>query len=131
MEVERELFGIEAWSSSTFRSELADKETRYYLVATEDDRVVGYAGLAILAHEAHVLTIGVSVRHQGRGIGTALLRNLLAEADRRGASSVLLDVRVDNEAAQRIYQRHGFRPIGVRRGYYQPSGTDAVVMRRG
>ncbi|HZB51708.1 MAG TPA: GNAT family N-acetyltransferase, partial [Mycobacteriales bacterium] len=71
--------------------------------------------------------IGVATAAQGRGLGTALLRDLLAAAgDRR----VLLDVRADNEVAQRLYRRHGFVPVGRRRGYYQPSGMDAVVMAR-
>jgi [ribosomal protein S18]-alanine N-acetyltransferase len=93
--------------------------------------VLGYAGLAVYDDEAHVLTLGVTRSAQGRGIGTALLVDLLAAADARGAPRVLLDVRADNAAAQRLYARHGFVPIGRRRRYYQPSGTDAVVMARG
>ena len=57
----------------------------------------------------------------------ALLRDLLAAA---GPRRILLDVRVDNATAQRLYERHGFVPIGRRRRYYQPSGTDALVMAR-
>ena len=67
---------------------------------------------------------------QRRGVGRALLEELLAEAARRGARSILLEVAVDNAAAQRLYATYGFEPIGVRRGYYQPSNTDALVMRR-
>jgi ribosomal-protein-alanine N-acetyltransferase len=59
-----------------------------------------------------------------------LLRDLLAVAHRADARRVFLDVRADNPVAQRLYTRHGFVRIGVRRGYYQPSGTDAVVMLR-
>jgi ribosomal protein S18 acetylase RimI-like enzyme len=77
-----------------------------------------------------VLTLGVATAEQGRGLGAALLRDLLDAAERAGAREVLLDVRADNPVAQRLYARHGFVPIGVRRRYYQPSGTDAVVMRR-
>ena len=63
----------------------------------------------------------------GRGVGTLLLRDLLAAA---GSRPVFLDVRVDNEVAQRLYERHGFVAVGRRRKYYQPSGTDALVMVR-
>jgi [ribosomal protein S18]-alanine N-acetyltransferase len=65
----------------------------------------------------------------GEGIGAALVENLLAEAGRRGCTEVFLEVRVDNGRAQRLYRRHGFDSVGVRHGYYQPSGTDALVMR--
>ncbi|MGZ6811801.1 MAG: GNAT family N-acetyltransferase, partial [Blastococcus sp.] len=79
--------------------------------------------------EAHVATLGVTGALQGEGIGSLLLDALLAEADRR-SPVVLLEVRADNEAAQRLYRRRGFTEIGRRRAYYQPSGTDAVVMKR-
>ena len=127
MELEDELFGAEAWSAAAYWNELAETATRHYVVALARDRVLGYAGLAVYGDEAHVLTIGVATAAQGCGLGTALLRDLLAAAgDRR----VLLDVRADNEVAQRLYRRHGFVPVGRRRGYYQPSGMDAVVMAR-
>ena len=128
MVLEQELFGAESWSEAAYWNELAETATRHYVVALEEaDRVVGYAGLAVFGDEAHVLTIGVAGAAQGRGLGTALLLDLLAAAgDRR----VLLDVRADNEVAQRLYRRHGFVPVGRRRRYYQPSGTDAVVMAR-
>ena len=69
-------------------------------------------------------------RRWGEGIGGALLDGLLTEAARRGCTEVFLEVRVDNDRAQRLYRRRGFTEIGIRRGYYQPSGTDALVMRR-
>lgn len=67
---------------------------------------------------------------QRRGIGRLLLEELLAEAARRDLRAVLLEVAADNAPAQRLYAGYGFEPIGVRRGYYQPSNTDALVMRR-
>ncbi len=127
MVLEDELFGAEAWSAAAYWNELAEPATRHYVVAVAGDDVVGYAGLAVFGDEAHVLTIGVAGAAQGRGLGATLLRDLLAAAgDRR----VLLDVRADNEVAQRLYRRHGFVPVGRRRRYYQPSGVDAVVMAR-
>ena len=53
-----------------------------------------------------------------------------AEAARRGCTEVSLEVRTDNMRAQQLYRRYGFRQIGIRKGYYQPSGADALVMRR-
>jgi [ribosomal protein S18]-alanine N-acetyltransferase len=77
-----------------------------------------------------VLTIAVSEDRWGQGVGTALMTGLLAEAGRRGCGEVYLEVRVDNERAQRLYRQLGFAQVGLRRGYYQPSGADALVMRR-
>ena len=128
MVLEEELFEAEAWSAAAYWNELAETATRRYVVAVDDaDRVVGYAGLAVFGDEAHVLTIGVTGSAQGRGLGTALLLDLLATA---GGRRVLLDVRADNDVAQRLYRRHGFVPVGRRRRYYRPSGVDAVVMAR-
>jgi ribosomal-protein-alanine N-acetyltransferase len=73
--------------------------------------------------------VGVAQERWGEGIGAAMLENLLAEAGRRGCTEVFLEVRTDNDRAQRLYRRYGFAGIGVRRGYYQPSGADALVMR--
>ena len=124
------LFGEEAWSPDMLASELAGEPGKYYLVAAEDGVIAGYAGmLATGGGQAEVLTVGVAQDRWGEGIGAALLENLLTEAARRGCTEVFLEVRTDNDRAQRLYRRYGFVGIGVRRGYYQPSGADALVMR--
>ena len=130
--LEQALFGEEAWSVDMLAAELAAVGSgRYYLVAEEAGTVAGYAGLlAPGGGQADVLTIGVSEDRWGQGIGTALMAGLLAEARRRGCAEVYLEVRVDNRRAQRLYRQLGFAQVGLRRGYYQPSGADALVMRR-
>jgi len=132
MAIEHELFEADSWSEGMFWSELAERDTRRYLVVEDAEGVVcAYAGLLAYApHEAYVQTMAVSPRSQRRGIGEAMLVELLNEADRRGCPHVDLEVRADNDPAIRLYQRHGFTQIAVRRGYYQPSGADALVMRR-
>jgi len=130
MVLEEELFAPDTWTVSMYREELAQTATRHYLVADDEGAVVGYAGLIAYADEAHVATIGVARARQGEGIGALLLDALLAEADRRRSPVVLLEVRADNELAQGLYRRRGFAEIGRRPRYYQPSGTDAVVMQR-
>jgi ribosomal-protein-alanine N-acetyltransferase len=127
LRLEHELFGEETWSAAAFWNELAETGTRHYVVALRGAELVGYAGLAVFGDEAHVLTIGVTGAAQGQGVGTLLLRDLLAAA---GPRKVFLDDRVDNAVAQRLYERHGFVKVGRRRKYYQPSGTDALVMAR-
>ena len=79
--------------------------------------------------EAEIHTIGVDPAHQGRGIGRALLRGLLAAADTLHAT-VFLEVRTDNDAARTLYETEGFVVVGLRRNYYRPSGADAYTMRR-
>ena len=131
MVLEREIFGDEAWSETMFWSELAEHGSRFYLVVEDNSEVVAYAGLcAYPPDDAYVQTIAVPPSHQGRGIGTTLLVRLIDEAHRRACRRLDLEVRADNASAIALYERHGFTRIGVRRGYYQPSGTDAVVMRK-
>ena len=130
--VEVDLFGEDAWSPEMLASELAGEPGgRYYLVAEKDGLLAGYAGLLAPGRgQADVLTIAVIKERWSEGIGGALLEGLLAEAGRRGCTEVFLEVRVDNDRAQRLYRRYGFADAGLRRGYYQPSGVDARVMRR-
>jgi [ribosomal protein S18]-alanine N-acetyltransferase len=131
LNLELTLFGEEAWSRQMLAGELGQQpDSRLYLVAEQDKQIVGYAGLLAAGGQADVLTIAVDGGRWGRGVGSALLRELLAEATHRGCTEVFLEVRADNARAQRLYQWWGFTEIGVRRGYYQPSGTDAIVMRR-
>jgi ribosomal-protein-alanine N-acetyltransferase len=124
--IEEDLFGAEKWSAAMFWNELAQRH--FYLVAEENEKVAGYAGLAVVdQEESWVQNIAVDRRAQRGGIGRQLLEALLAEAGRR---KVLLEVAVDNVPAQRLYAGYDFEPVGIRRGYYQPSNTDAVVMMR-
>lgn len=127
--IEADLFAAEQWTAGMFWNELANGH--HYLVAQDrDGTVLGYAGLAQGLGEAWVQNIAVRRDAQRRGIGRALLEALLAEAVRDGDVPVLLEVAVDNGPAQRLYAAYGFSPVGVRRGYYQPSNKDALVMRR-
>jgi [ribosomal protein S18]-alanine N-acetyltransferase len=129
--LEYAMFGEEAWSRQMLEGELAEQpRSRYYLVAADDGVLTGYAGLMVAGAQADVLTLAVAADRWGQGIGSALLEALLAEAARRGCTEVFLEVRTDNDRAQRLYRRYGFTQIGIRKGYYQPSGADALVMRR-
>ncbi|MBB4686397.1 ribosomal protein S18-alanine N-acetyltransferase [Amycolatopsis jiangsuensis] len=133
-EIEKVLFpGDDPWSSRAFQSEL--DQGYYYVAARSDDgaELLGYAGLAVVGrrgdYEAEVHTIGVVPHAQGQGIGKALLRALLTQADEVSAQ-VFLEVRTDNDPAVRLYEAHGFQKLGIRKRYYQPSGADAFTMAR-
>ena len=132
MALERELFPDDAWTPEMFAAEFAQPASRrLYLVAEEENALIGYAGMMFTGgSQADVVTLAVDPAHWGRGTGTALLNSLLDEAGNRGYAEVLLEVREDNPRARELYSRHGFTEVGIRRGYYQPSGVDAVVMRK-
>ena len=131
MRHERELFGTEAWTRSGYRTELADSRYRYYVAAEgPDGQLLGWAGVMMIADAAEILTVGVVPSAQRRGIGRQLLRTLLEEAVRRGAREVFLEVRIDNDAARKLYEAEGFAEVGLRRGYYDAGRIDAVVMKR-
>jgi ribosomal-protein-alanine N-acetyltransferase len=134
--LERAVFPEDAWTPGMLWSELAHARgpyaTRRYVVAEDPgagDALVGYGGLAAVDGTGDIQTLGVLPSHQGTGLGARLLTALLSAATDFECREVLLEVRVDNTPAQRLYGRFGFAPIGLRRGYYQPGNVDALVMR--
>ncbi|MDX2547888.1 GNAT family N-acetyltransferase [Streptomyces sp. WI04-05B] len=148
LELEKDLFPEDAWSRGMFWSDLAHARgpdaTRRYFVAEDAEsapeggrRIIGYAGLATAGTEsdsgsatgADIQTIAVAREHWGTGLGALLLTELLRAATAFECAEVMLECRVDNVRAQKLYERFGFEPIGFRRGYYQPGNVDALVMR--
>lgn len=127
-DLERRLFPVDAWPLQMFFDELAQAETRRYLVAEQNGRIVGYAGLMCIDPIADIQTIAVVPEQEGKGIGSALLRELIRESRLRHAEDVLLEVRADNPRAQQLYLRFGFQQIHVRPRYYR-DGVDALIMR--
>lgn len=153
MALETDIFANDAWSSATMADEL-DNPQCYYLVAFRPEpagaghadigqpvagqaavglpgAIEAYAGLFAPggSPEADIRTIAVAAPARRRGLGRVLMLSLMAEARRRGARQVFLEVRADNPAAQRLYASLGFERIAVRAKYYQPDGVDAWVMR--
>lgn len=125
--LEQELFSSGAWSAAALEQEV-HAPARYYLVATLEDTLVGYAGYWYDGEDAELMTIGVSKQFQGQAIGSQLLQQLLANAKQQGAWRMLLEVRVDNDPALKLYKNHGFTIMSVRKRYYQPEGIDAYTM---
>jgi [ribosomal protein S18]-alanine N-acetyltransferase len=128
--LERDLFAHDAWAEPTWWAELAGRPRREYLVLTDSHGVLGYAGLDHGGEVADVMTIAVAPRAQGRGFGRLLLDELEQRASIRGAANVILEVRADNLAALRLYERSGYAVLSTRRRYYQPGDIDALVMRK-
>jgi len=123
------LFADDAWSEQTWWAELAGRPRRSYVVGEQSGTVVGYAGVDCGGEVADVMTIAVAPAAQGQGLGSALMRWLVAEARRAGSEHLMLEVRADNALAQRLYAAAGFTQLSVRHRYYQPGGVDALIMR--
>jgi ribosomal-protein-alanine N-acetyltransferase len=130
----RRVLAIEAqvyprpWSPTLFLSEMAQRNTRTYLVARHQGQVVGYAGMMFTGREAHVTNIAVDPAVHGRKVGSRLLLALITEALARGTDTLSLEVRVSNANAQAMYAKFGFSVAGVRRGYYVETNEDALIM---
>lgn len=118
----------EPWTKGMLLDEIRNTETRRYTVAVEDGVIVGYLGVMFVLDELHVNTIGVLPGHEGRGIATALLDEAWGDASARGVARATLEVAVTNTRAQRLYQRYGFAPVGIRKNYYERTHEDALVM---
>lgn len=127
-ELELQLFPKTAWSEAQFWSELA-ADHRMLVVAKDEDELVGYAGINIDTYESEIMTIAVRPTHQGQGLGSLLLRQMLDASDAAMVPRVLLEVEVDNEPAIGLYERFGFVRSGVRPNYYG-LGIDALLMER-
>lgn len=116
------------WPPYAFRQELETNRMARYLVVRGGERVIAYAGVWLMADEAHVTTFAVLPAYRRRGIGGLLLCELVKLCADLGASVVTLEVRLSNAVARGLYQRFGFRPVGVRPRYYSDDGEDALIM---
>ena len=125
--IERQVYP-RPWSPNLFLAEMRNQKDRAYFVALEGRAVIGYGGLLSYGDEAHITTIAVDPDYQRRKIGSRLLLELIERARALDAVAISLEVRVTNWAAQRLYGRFGFRPVGVRKNYYQEVNEDALVM---
>jgi [ribosomal protein S18]-alanine N-acetyltransferase len=116
------------WTFGLFLGEISQRASRVYLVARVGSEVVGYAGMFRAVDDGHITTIAVDPAWQRWGIATRLLLAMARAAVDRGCRNLTLEVRMSNSGAQALYQRFGFVPAGVRKGYYPETGEDALVM---
>jgi [ribosomal protein S18]-alanine N-acetyltransferase len=119
------------WSRSMFASEIS-KPSSICLGAFDEDRgaLIGYLIIARYVDAWHVMNIAVDPADQGRGVATVLLEQLFEVTANDGRRGYTLEVRVSNERAIKLYERLGFEPRGVRRGYYTDNREDALIMWR-
>ena len=116
------------WPANAFRHELTQNKNAHYIVAREGEHIVGYAGLWLSLDEAHITTFAVLPEYRRRKIGERMLLSIFERAERLGAEWLTLEVRASNLPAQRLYEKYGFRPAGIRRRYYSDNNEDAIIM---
>ena len=129
-DIERASFSA-PWPTYAFRQELESNRLARYVVAREGDHVVGYGGLWLMVDEAHITTFAVAPASRRQGVGERMLLELLRISESVGAAVATLEVRVSNLPARRLYEKYGFRPVGVRPRYYTDNNEDALIMTTG
>ena len=125
--IERASFAT-PWPAHAYRQELEANRLAHYLVATLAGDIVAYGGIWLMVDEAHITTFAVHPRYRQRGIGERLLLALLDVALDRHAREATLEVRLSNLPARRLYEKYGFRPVGIRPRYYSDNQEDALIM---
>ena len=116
------------WPAHAYRQELEANRLAQYLVGTIGGEMVAYGGIWLMVDEAHVTTFAVHPRYRRRRIGERLLLSLMDLAADRSAREATLEVRLSNLAARRLYEKYGFRPVGIRPRYYSDNQEDALIM---
>jgi [ribosomal protein S18]-alanine N-acetyltransferase len=118
----------EPWSRTMLLDEITNVENRRYTVAVESKSIIGYLGVMFVMDELHINTIGTLPGHEGRGVATSLMDEAWEDAKGRGIARATLEVAVSNERAQALYGRYGFRPVGIRKNYYERIQEDALIL---
>ena len=127
LEIERSIYPF-PWTPGNFRDSLRAGYSCWVYRDGED--LIGYAVLMLASGEAHLLNLSIAVLRSAAGTGGSLLGDVVGVARRHGAQILFLEVRPSNTAGQRLYARHGFQQVGVRRNYYpaQRGREDALVL---
>lgn len=128
--IEKEIYPESPWSAAQFREELFGvPKTRRYLVATSENRIVGYGGIAIAGDVADIHTLTVLPEFRRQGIATHILQELESWATAKGLRSFMLEMREGNAQAQPLYEKYGYKVISRRDNYYAPK-IHALIMRK-
>ena len=126
--IENAVFSV-PWTETGFFSFLIRDDT-LFLVAEEEGIILGYVGILISFDESEITNVCVAESARRRGIGRALLEELIRRMNEKGVTVIHLDVRVSNVAAISLYRSLGFEQDGLRKGYYELPKEDAMLMSR-
>ena len=115
------------WEAILFHEEFLQSFSRSYGIRC-DGELAGFLVLHVVVDEAHILNFGIRTAFRGRGLGRALLGEVIEILNREGVRRVTLEVRKGNEIARKLYSSFGFIEAGTRERYYRDDNEDAVVM---
>lgn len=118
------------WATQAYLSELQNKFARYFVLLDDQERVIGYTGMWLFAGESHITTIAVHPDYRSRGYGRMLMMTLIEYSKEHNVGTMVLEVRVSNICAIKLYSSLGFKRIGIRKNYYLETREDAIVMLR-
>lgn len=124
--IEARIFS-QPWSRQGFWDAIKLEGT-IFLVAEEDENVLGYIGMYSAFDEGEITNVAVDAQARCRGIGGMLIAEMKKAAVQQGVSQIVLEVRISNENAIRLYEKNGFVKQGVRRGFYDFPKEDAYIM---
>jgi ribosomal-protein-alanine N-acetyltransferase len=117
------------WSQKSLEDETLNP-CAYFITAVDEEKILGYGGMHCSHHECYVDNIAVFGHHRKKGVGTAIVEELIREAQRRDAEFISLEVRPSNRAAVSLYTRLGFLEEGRRRNFYTDPTEDALILTR-
>ena len=127
-ELEQQCFSV-PWTRQQLCCELPD-DRHVFLVAQAGERVLGYVGMMHVLDEGYISNVAVAPTERRQGIASTLIGELLSCAEKLELSFVSLEVRVSNAPAISLYERMGFLPVGLRKGYYEQPREDAIIMTK-
>ena len=128
MEIEKRAYGEHHWSKDSFYNELSNDLAHYYSAFDENNNLAGYAGTWLIIDEAHITTIAIKPEMKRKKIGETLLQKIINLCYENGIKYITLEVRESNIPAIRLYEKYGFKSLGIRKGYYQNNNENALVM---
>ena len=124
--IEQQIFSL-PWSKQAFEESLDNKNT-LFIVAKSEEKIAGYCGIYISFEEGNISNVAVAPAFRRKGIAENMIKDLLKEAAKKGVTSVFLEVRKTNVAAIALYEKSGFREVGVRKDFYDKPKEDALIM---
>ena len=127
--IEKECFGMAAWSEKSVTSEL-DNKLALWLVALDGETVAGYVGSQTVMDETDMMNVAVTGSYRRRGIAEELVNGLVEELKALGSHSLTLEVRASNAPAIALYEKLGFVQTGLRKNYYRNPREDALILRK-
>ncbi len=129
-EIEKACFAT-PWSYESLNHDITENDLALYIVAEACGKICGYAGLWKILDEGHITNVAVHPEYRRRHIASAMLAVLFEEAGGHGISRYTLEVRAGNAPAIALYKGLGFAEAGIRKGYYEDNGEDALIMWKG